>query len=342
MLYIDIKYVGLLSSQLKNFKRRSEYLWNFSCPICGDSKVKKTKARGYIYRIEGKLCYKCHNCGRNITLGTLLKEINPSLHDQYTFEKYKNAKHEYLQQESKLLVEQVDKEITSLGEDDRLSELERIDNLPLEHPAVKYVLNRKIPKDKWQYLYLCHKIKIWTNQHIKPYFHDLENDHPRLVIPYFNAHGKVFGVQSRAFGNETPRYYSLKVDQKAEMIFGLDRVDWSKPILVVEGPIDSLFLDNCVAVSGSSNFDSDSLQKIKTNCVLVLDREPRNKDVGRSIEKYINEGYSICLFPDNCNFKDINDAILQGYTKESLTELITQNTCSGLEARIKFSSWKKF
>ena len=60
---IDSKYIGLVSSRLQKFKRVKPNLFNFRCPICGDSQKHKNKARGYFYQVKTNTNFKCHNCG---------------------------------------------------------------------------------------------------------------------------------------------------------------------------------------------------------------------------------------------------------------------------------------
>ena len=81
-------------------------------------------------------------------------------------------------------------------------------------------------------------------------FRSINIDYPRLVIPFFDKSGKMFAYQGRAFGNETPRYITLKLVSEKEKIYGLERIDFDSHVFVVEGPIDSLFIDNCLAVAG--------------------------------------------------------------------------------------------
>jgi transcription elongation factor Elf1 len=336
MLYIDAKYAKILGSRLRNFKQKEDYLWNFSCPVCGDSSKNKLKARGYIYRAKSDLFVKCHNCGYGTNLGNLIKRVDSKLYDEYVLERYKSGASKYNDHKEVTIPDS--KPI--LLEDDVLSSLKRIDLLEETHPAVKYVADRKIPKDKWKLLYFAAKFKKYTNSVVAKFVEPIEGEHPRMVIPFFTEHGKVFAYQARAYGDEQPKYYTIKIDEDREKIYGLDRVDFSKKIYVVEGPIDSLFLPNAIAVSGSS-FDTPTIKSLLTNAVIVIDNEPRNKEIVKQLSKYIDEGYSVCMFPENIVEKDINEMILHGKTPEEILETINTNTYTGLEAKLKFSTWRK-
>jgi len=339
MLFIDAKYAQILGSRLRNFKQKKDYLWNYSCPVCGDSSKNKLKARGYIYRAKSDLFVKCHNCGYGTNIGNLIKYVDPILYDEYVLERYKSGatKHNDHKdiEDTRVIVQPVELE------DDILSSLYRLDQLPDEHPAVQYVAKRKIPEDKWNLLYFAPKFKAFTNSVTPKFVEPIVDEHPRMIIPYFTNHGKCFAFQARAYGDEEPKYYTIKVDETQEKIYGLERIDYGKRILVVEGPIDSLFLPNAVAVSGAS-FDTPTIRSILTNATIVMDNEPRNKEIVKQLEKYIDLGYSVCMFPDFIKQKDINEMILHsGMTVDEIVDLINTNTYTGMEAKLIFSTWRK-
>ena len=338
MLYIDSKYVSLISYKLRNFKKKNDYYWNFSCPICGDSKKNPLKARGYVFKTENRLVYKCHNCGVSTNVGNLIKQLDPIIYNEYVLERYKestSSHNDHVKLEETTLAVRPE----PILYDSILDKLHRVDQLSAEHPAKQYIIKRRIPENKWSLFYYTNKFKTWSNS-IKYQFTNLENDTPRLVIPFFNDHGKCFMYQGRAFGDEQPKYISIKLDDKEEKVFGMDRLNYSKRIFVVEGPIDSIFLPNSVAIGGAG-FDIPFTQGIKTNATLVMDNEPRSKEICKYIEKLINEDYAVCLWPDTTQEKDINEMILAGKTIDSIMETINTNTFQGMEAKLKFTTWRK-
>ena len=339
MLYIDVKYASLAGSRLRNFKKTDDYVWNYSCPFCGDSAKSKLKARGYIYRQKGGLFCKCHNCGKGTTLGNLVKQVDPMLYDEYVLERYKGgAMGKQAHKDVAEVVPEVKKEV--LLQDDTLDTLKRIDTLDPSHPAVKYCKKRQIPHEKWKFLYFSTHFKRFVNS-ITPKFQEpVTNEHPRLILPYFTNAGKVFAFQGRAFGNEEPKYMTIKIDEDKERVYGLDRVDYSKRIYIVEGPIDSLFLPNGIAVSGSS-FDNPVVRSLLTNATIVMDNEPRSKEIVKLLAKNIDLGYNVCLWPDTVQEKDINEMVLAGKTPAEILECINTNTFSGIEAKLKFTEWRK-
>ena len=330
MSYIDTKYLNIISPYLQQFKKKGDNLWNFRCPYCGDSQKSRTKARGFVFRKKNDLFYKCHNCGVGASLGNLIKTVDSKTYKDYIFERYKKGveTRSSPQPEFKFNAPVFRKKGILEG-------LQSIKNLPDDHPARQIVERRKLPVESLSGLYLCESFFKFTNSIIKGKFPSLDGDHPRLLIPFRDESGEVFAYQGRAFGNEQPKYITIKIDEDRDKIFGLDKADKSKPILVVEGPLDSLFLDNCIAVAGAD------FSNIGGDLTVIYDNEPRNKEINKQIEKTIDQGKSVCLWPDHMKEKDINDMIIAGYSKKEVQEIITNNTFSGASAKLRFAEWRR-
>ena len=330
MSYIDTKYLNIISPYLQQFKKKGDNLWNFRCPYCGDSHKSRTKARGFVFRKKNDLFFKCHNCGIGASLGNLVKMLDSRTYKDYIMERYKGGieTRSSPQPEFKFNAPVFRKRGILEG-------LQSIKELPSDHPARVIVEKRRLPPESLSDLYLCESFFKFTNSIIPKKFPSLDGDHPRLLIPFRDENGEVFAYQGRAFGNEQPKYITIKIDADRDKIFGLDKVDRSKPIYVVEGPLDSLFLDNCIAVAGAdfSNMEGD--------LTVIYDNEPRNKEINKQIEKTINQGKSVCMWPDNMKCKDINDMIIDGYSKEQIQEIITNNTFSGVAAKLRFAEWRR-
>jgi len=340
MLFVDTKYVNMLSSRVRNFKKTNEFIWNFSCPFCGDSKTNLRKARGYVHRKNTNLFYKCHNCGVGTTLGKLLEHVDTVLYKEYVMENYKEGVTKFNPHKTPEIRDTLPK-IVELS-DETLKGLRRIDTMSPDHPAVKYVAQRLIPKEHWDKLYFAPKWMKYVNS-VKYTYRDeaLEDDHPRLVIPFFNEHGKVFAFQGRAFGNEDPRYMTIKLDDNMERIYGLDRANFGETVYAVEGPIDSLFLPNCIAVAGSS-FDTAYMRGLASKLVIIFDNEPRNAQLCKQIKKCIDLNYKVCLLPETILQKDINDMVKVGHMSvDDIMGIINKNTFTGLEAVVRFNVWRK-
>ena len=326
--YIDVKYVNIISPLLQQFKKKGDFLWNFRCPYCGDSQKSRTKARGFVYRKKNDLFYKCHNCGVGTTLGKLIEHLDSKSYKDYIMERYKSG------------VKTVNKEPEFKFDEpvfrskDVCSTLNSLEELQDDHPARKIIDRRNLPISSYKDLFLCPEFYKFTNNLIPNKFPSLDGDHPRLLIPFRDEEGEVFAYQGRAFGDEKPKYLTIKL-QERDKIFGLDKIDKREEVLVVEGPLDSLFLDNCIAVAGADvpNLDCDF--------TVVFDNEPRNKELLKQVEKAINRGHKICLWPEGMEYKDINDMILGGYTKEEIQDLIKHNTYQGTTATLWFTKWRK-
>ena len=247
--YIDTKFINLLSARLPKFKRKAEYLFNFRCPHCGDSQKSQSKARGFVYKKKNDMFFKCHNCGVGQSLGNLIKHLDPNLYKEYIFERFKDGKPTKDKPEFDFTPS---KELKTRTADEKyLNELESFDKLVQTHPAKQFVFKRLIPKEHWDKFFFCPNFYEWTNTIVPNKFTDLRQDHPRVVIPFYDRAGKFFAFQGRAFGKEQPKYITIKFDETKEKIYGLDRLDLNKPVMVTEGPIDSLFLDNAIALAGA-------------------------------------------------------------------------------------------
>jgi hypothetical protein len=337
--YIDAKYINLLSPQLDQFKNKGNGLYNFRCPYCGDSQTNLTKARGYLFNKEGKAIYKCHNCGQGASLNNLIKHVNPSLAKEYALERFgKKERRKPTTASSKpsLRFQKRPEYLkTPLG---KLKKVSQLDN---DHPVKQYVAKRKIPQRFHYKLFYAPKFYEFAKQFASDKFEDSGRDEPRLIIPFINRHNQLVAFQGRAFGKSSLRYITVKIDENAPKIFGLESIDRSNPVYVVEGPIDSMFLDNAVAMGGA-DLTVDALSALGTkDLVFVFDNEPRNKEILKRIEKIIELGYNISLFPDYVKEKDINDMVLAGRDPEEIQAIISSNTFGSLSAKLKLSEWRK-
>ena len=167
-------------------------------------------------------------------------------------------------------------------------------------------------------------------------FQSINIDYPRLVIPFFDKSGKMFAYQGRAFGNEQPRYITLKLEENKEKIYGLERIDFDSHVYVVEGPLDSLFLDNCLAVAGA---DLDLINSEPSTTTAIYDNEPRNRHTIDRMFKSVDKGYNVVVWPSDLDHKDINDMVLAGY--HDIQGFIKARTFGGLQAYLKINEWKR-
>ena len=329
--YIDVKYINLCSSLLERFKQKHTNLWNFRCPICGDSKKSKTKCRGFVYEKRNKYFYKCHNCNYGTSFNRFLEKISPALHKNYITEQYKEDAWRKKDEPKSIPEFNFVPEFNHV-----LQGMDSISSLTTDHPARNYLKNRLIPERYFRDLYLCKEFKKWTNTIIPNKFSSLEHDAPRLVIPFFDCKHNIIGYQGRSFDpKEQAKYITIKMKGVENLIYGEERINIKKKIYCVEGPLDSLFLPNCLAIAGL-NFKG-----VKLSNVIVLDNERRNVQIVDALKKLIINGYSVCIWPDSVKEKDINEMIISGKTTDDIVEIIDNNTYSGLQANFQLSQWKR-
>jgi predicted RNA-binding Zn-ribbon protein involved in translation (DUF1610 family) len=321
MDFVDVKYINLISSRLQKFKKVKNNLYNFRCPLCGDSQRNKNKARGYLYQVKNNTNFKCHNCGANISFNNFLKQLDTTIHKQYTFEKFKegNTGRNFTVEEPKFHF-------------DAPKFKPKLD-LPKasENPNAKlYLENRKLNPDKFYY---SDRFKEWTNS-LQSTFDSTENDEPRIIIPLFYQNTLV-GFQGRALGPNKIKYITIMLNDDAPKIYGLDEVKKDQTVYITEGPFDSTFIRNAIALCGA---DGDVDKWGIRNPVWIYDNEPRNAEIHSRISRVIDNGERVVIWPSTIREKDINEMILSGLNVQSVIE---SNTYSGLEAKLKFTTWKK-
>ena len=343
-IYIDNKYVRLVSSRLRNFKQKSDNLWNFSCPFCGDSQKNKLKARGYVFAKGNDLLYRCHNCGVGTNVANLLKQVDPSLHGEYTFEKYKSG-------ESNTIFHKSNTAPTFNIPSPRFGKVEKqrvfdhaewVSELQSGHFCLNYAQNRSIPEEHYDKLLFTSKYRQFIDALVPNHGKSLADD-ARLVIPYYDVNGELVAVSGRALetSEEKLRYVTVRTnDSDDKLIYGMDRVNLHQTVYLVEGPIDSLFITNCLA-SGDANLSLTAKNISAKNKVLIFDNEPRNKEVCKLIEKAIKLGEDVVIWPDTIEGKDINEMILNGFSPDEIKGIIDSNTFRNLEAIAKFTFWKR-
>ena len=318
---IDSKFIGLISPRLQKFKRVKQGLHNFRCPICGDSQKNKNKTRGYLYSLKNAVNFKCHNCGASMTFGNFIKKLDPTLYKQYVLEKFKEGK-------------------TGRGSDrpepkfvfEKPKFIQKI-VLPLcSEVAVarKYLQNRKIDPTKFYFAENFDEF-VRTFEGVDYSYMGKES---RIIIPLYREK-TLIGFQGRSLGPNKIKYITVMLDDNAPKIYGLDTIRGDAPVFVTEGPCDSTFVRNAIAMCGA---DADVNRWGISNPVYVYDNEPRNKEIVTRIDKTIQRGDKIVIWPNNILEKDINDMVIAGHNVQNLLE---SNTYSGLEAKLKFNLWKK-
>ncbi len=321
MDFVDVKYINLISVRFQKFKKVKHNLYNFRCPICGDSQKNKNKARGYLYQVKNNTNFKCHNCGINVSFNNFLKQIDTAIHKQYTFEKFKEG-----HTGKNFTVEEPAFKFETPKFKEKLDLPKASSNLD----AKKYLESRKLNPDNYYYI---EKFKEWTNS-LRPTFDITDKDEQRIIIPLYYQNNLV-GFQGRALGPSKIKYITIMLNDDAPKIYGLDEVQKSETVYITEGPFDSTFIRNSIALCGA---DGDVAKWGIGDCVWIYDNEPRNAEILSRISRVIENGQKVVIWPSTIKEKDINDMVLSGLDVQSVVEL---NTYSGLEAKLKFTAWKK-
>ena len=318
---VDSKFIGLVSSRLEKFKRVKPNLYNFRCPICGDSQKNKSKTRGYLYNIKADINFRCHNCGASMTFSNFLKQLDPVIHKQYVFERFKN---------NSTGRGTVVEEPTFKFKEPKFKTKIRIPLCSEVQRGREYLEKRGLDPKRF---YWAEDFTGFINS-IKPTFGSNVPKEPRIIIPlYYNKN--LIGVQGRSVGYSSVKYITTMFVDDAPKIYGLDEINDSEPIYIVEGPFDSTFIKNSIAMCGS---DVDIGSFNWSNYIYIYDNEPRNREIVNRISKTIDGGDKIVIWPNNIYEEDINDMVLAGHDVQSIVEL---NTYDGLEANLKFTTWKR-
>ena len=340
-LSVESKYIGLISHRLRNFKRKQDYLWNFSCPICGDSKKNHLKARGYVYKKGNNLFYSCKNCGIGTSLGKLLENVDGSLYKEYVLERYKSGESgfsNFKEPTFNIPSPRFDK----LDKPKIFEHAEFCSNLSSEHFCLAYLKNRQIPKEFYSQLLFTSHYKKFIDALVPNHGKKLIDD-ARVIIPFYDVYNNLIAVSGRALetSDKTLRYITIRTtDSEEKLVFGMDRVSVHEPVRVVEGPLDSLFIKNCVA-SADANLAIVAENISAGKKVLIFDNEPRNKEIVKLMQESIKSNHNIVIWPNTIQAKDVNEMVMSGISVGEIESIISSNTFNGLQAQTKFVFWKK-
>jgi hypothetical protein len=333
---VDSKYLSLVSPKLEHFKKKTDVLWNFKCPYCGDSKKRESKSRGYVYRKHNDLFFKCHNCMKGTTFSNFLQFLDPILHKEYVFERFKSGdNHPNHNYKKPILVSSTAKNRFQKKVIDYNIGLESILDLPDGHYAKEYIRSRLIPFEHWNKLFFTSDFKKYIKSINEDKSGNLKSKDPRIVIPFYDQKGVLIAVQGRALEDSNARYITIKTKEENPKIYGLERLNKNTPIWVFEGPIDSLFVKNGLATAGS---ELSKLIKDFPEAIFVFDNEPSNKQIIQNMENVIDSGCKIVIWKKSNTHKDVNDMVISGI---DIDKELSDSVYSGLEAKFRYNVWRK-
>lgn len=347
--FIDKKYINIISPQLEKFKWSKNNLANCRCPICGDSQKNRTKARFYFFESKNKYFTKCHNCGYSSDLYGFLDQVDPTLKQEYSVELWKEKNGTRAKKKSESEINGMFSKPKFKPQHDLLKPLTRVKDLPSDHVCRQFVEMRRIPKKFYNILYYTDDFHAYMKL-VDPDVSStkITMPEPRLVIPFFNKKDEVVAVQGRSLSMKdeykartTLRYITVKSDKSIERLwYGMWRANPKKRVYVVEGPLDSLFIDNTVAMVGAASVENEPARFANTDLVYVLDNEPRNQQIINFNKNLIDQGKTVCIWPNGIRDKDINDMIYH-MTPKQIKKIMDDNAVSGLEAMMRLNRWRK-
>jgi hypothetical protein len=331
-LFVDQTYIGLIGQRLNLFRQVKSDLYNFRCPICGDSSKNEYKRRAYFYKNKSGegFNFQCHNCGGSHSLYKFIEIVFPEFIKQYKFETFSSS----------------GKSIGLIEEAIPFKKLEVIfdgitpmDLLPDDHPAVRYLLNeRRLPVSLLERFLHVDKYVEWLKETTQD--EDLKyKEHSRILIPYTNKNDHIYRYVARSYDSDYAAKYLYTDLDLGSPIYNFYHVDHDKKIYAVEGQIDAMLIGQQAIALGNGKYDQHDLTSFK-DCVIIPDNECRNVQIVNSLGKAIDSGLSVCIWPTFYG-KDINDMILNGLKIEEILEIVDSNTFSGIKAKIKFQQWRK-
>jgi hypothetical protein len=258
------------------------------------------------------------------SLNNFLKDSFPDLYHKYLYSNYTS------QPETKRIV--TFKSPNRIYRPIIFEELPTISELHKNHAAKLYLQHRKVPEAFLRNAYYTENWKKFA----KHTYNNIDKEESRIVIPLI-INDQAVGFQARLLGVSVGIRYITIMLADAPKIYGHDLIDWNKPVYVVEGVYDSLFVPNCIAMLGSS-IDLDFLNsKSNTKFVFLYDNEPYNTQIVNQMKKVVDLGHSVCIWDKSYKEKDINDCLING------TDInpVINNDYSGTRAKLEISNFIK-
>lgn len=347
MLFLEDKYAGLLGHRLEQFRRLKPGLYNFRCPICGDSAKSKRKARGYFYVKDRDdfMRFMCHNCAAQSRFTSFLKKFDPETHRLYKREEFE---WEAKPKEEVPILDRITYEKPVFKTKSPFSSLSLVSDLPREHPARSYLELRLVPEHQLSRVRYAPEFFKWTDEVVPGKFPIPDDDEERIVFPFISETGDFVGFSARLISDGRSRYLVAMFGDAGPKLWGMDRIDRSCPIYAFEGQIDAMMIDNCIAAAGSISVEILRELGLDKQAVVVFDNERRHPHTTARMKKVIKAGCKICIWPERMAWKDANEAVMALHSRgmsldEARAELLSmlrEGTKSGLAAELELNRWK--
>lgn len=354
MKFIDIKYIRLASVYLQGFKDVGRDTYIFRCPICGDSKKSTSKKRGYLYATNDGAFFKCYNGCDSRSLYNFLAHLSIDLARQYMAETFGATNKPKDEDEfdgsvfkTGRKLEQTTDEPVKVKRPKRKSTLDTLINLkdlPQGHPAREYAEGRFLPDD----------VELYFAPHLNDTLSTIEAykerlftiDYKALVFPLRGIDGTLNYLQARLlFNTDGRRFCTMELEENSPKFWGLDRVDFTRPVYLFEGPIDAMMVDNGVAWAGGNLRQGAKYLEAfcQAGLILVYDADfSSNDQIFIDMLKAVRrDGRSVVIHDkDFGSFKDVNDARKGGWSRKRIQQYLVDKTFTGLKAELKLTTIK--
>ncbi len=307
--------------------KKYQNTFNAECPVCKEGKSAGRTRR--LYYFPNKQYFYCHNCCRSWRPLDWIKEVA-----HLTFPEIVKRNNEKIQEIPQQKIKTVKEPATVLELEDLPT-----NSIDLTDPRqIEYYKHSKFVKLAKEY---CEQRRLFEAVNsCKKFFVSLEDKvhKNRLVIPFYDESNQVACYQTRALtNNQFPRYLT-KFGEKG--LFNINNVASEVPyIFVFEGPIDSMFVRNGVAIAAlapTHKQETKLRSMLGYELIYVFDNDKNNKQTAKRIEKHIKEGKRVFMWPSEFRqFKDFNEICCQLKMNEIPWQFVVKHSASGPEALIK-------
>lgn len=340
MSYKQREYIQLVSPQLNRFIWKDKNRAQFRCPFCGDSQKNEFKARAWLIEKDDEFLFYCHNCFIGLNFTSFMKDFDPGLYNEYKLETFGNTSSRRNSEPAKFMPSAAVMKRHGFDETATiLTVATRLDKLSKDHPAIKFVDGRRLPTSSKQMLYYIDDITKLAKK-IDAYKDAKLANNECILIPFYSADKRLIYIQCRFMHDYGQRYMTLIVDELHPKVFGLDRLNKANPAYILEGPFDSLFINNGLAMGGA-DISADYIKSLGINPVFVYDNERRNPQIISKISKSIDAGFSVVIWDITIKQKDINDMHLAGMSIKFLNEYLKSHTFKGMAAKLHLNHFKR-
>jgi hypothetical protein len=311
--------------------KRFQNTYNGECPVCKEGKSSGRSRR--LFYFPGKQYLYCHNCLKSwkpfewvrevsgLTFAEIIKENNKKIEEQGSYVTHHSSRTQTTQKFDLSLDELPENciDIEDPMQVNYFKENEFLQN------AITYCQQRRL----FDAINRCNKFYLSLDDKLHK---------NRLVLPFYDLNDKIVCYQTRSLSPAQHPKYLTKFGEKG--VFNLNNVTPEIPyIFIFEGPIDSMFVKNGVAVASLVPTEKQINQLntfVGLKHVYVFDNDKNNKQTSQKIEKYIRSGKTVFIWPSEFSrFKDVNEVCCKLGLNEISWKFIVKHSAKGEKALIK-------